>query len=365
MSRKNGRRLATVVPFVVSLLLMPVSSASAAVNWGGESTMTYSEGSNEIVVAPSLTVTDSDFMTPGAASGTVTISSGLSSGDALSLVPTGYSGGNCITTSSFNSSTGVLSLSGNSGSCNFPNWGYWREAFRSVRFVTTADTPDTTRVIRFKSSGDSTTLSVTVSVVASAPTVPAAPSVVAGDGSATITVGQASAGLVPRSHVITSNPLGKTCVINSATGSCTITGLSNGTAYTFTDTAQRLSAVSLPSSPSASVTPTAVAIAPTTTLAASPTTTPTAATTASKIPNIGRVSKGLSISTRSVARLAKMKVPSTSRVTISVLSSSRSICRANSTRLLGLKVGSCRLKITVKPNKGKSQSRNVSLSVSK
>lgn len=358
MSRKHRWSFASVA-FVISLLLMPVSGASAAVNWGGGTSVTYNEGSNAIVVAPSLTVTDSDMMNPGASTGTVTISSGLSSGDTLSLVETGYSGGNCITTSSFNSSTGVLSLSGNSGGCNYPMWTYWREAFRSVRFSTTADTPDSTRVIQFKSSAGSSTLSVTVNVTASAPATPATPSVVAGDGSATITVGQASSGLAPRSHVITSNPLGKTCTIAAATGSCTISGLENGTAYTFTSTAKRLSASSVASAPSAAVTPMATTVA-------TPTTVPTKATsTSSTTSAVTQVAKGRTVSSRSLARLAKMKVAASSRVTIVVRTSSRSICRVSGARVLGLKVGSCRLKITVTPTKGKASSRNVILTVSK
>ena len=70
-----------------------------------------------------------------------------------------------------------------------------------------------------------------------APSAPLAPVAVAGDGQATITVA-AGAGVTPTAYTVTAvQDNTKTCTVTGAAGSCTITGLTNGTSYTFTATA--------------------------------------------------------------------------------------------------------------------------------
>ena len=67
-----------------------------------------------------------------------------------------------------------------------------------------------------------------------APSAPLAPVAVAGDGQATITVA-AGAGVTPTSYRVTAvQDTNKTCTVTGASGSCTITGLTNGQGYTFT-----------------------------------------------------------------------------------------------------------------------------------
>lgn len=93
-----------------------------------------------------------------------------------------------------------------------------------------------------------------------APGVPAQPTAVAGPGSATITVAAGTGG-APTSFTITAldpnNQSAGTCTVTGASGSCTISGLTAGTAYTFTATATNANTTSAASTASAAVTPTA------------------------------------------------------------------------------------------------------------
>lgn len=86
------------------------------------------------------------------------------------------------------------------------------------------------------------------------PNAPGTPTVVAGKGSATITVTPPTGGRTPTSYVVTATPGGATCTVIGASGSCTITGLTAGTAYTFTTVAMRSGLSSPASAASASIT---------------------------------------------------------------------------------------------------------------
>ena len=78
--------------------------------------------------------------------------------------------------------------------------------------------------------------------------------------------------------------------------------------------------------------------------------------------NIG-ISK--SISGKSIAAYAKIAVLSTSKVSLKVLSTAAKICRVSGTSLRGLKAGSCKVTVTVKPKKGKVVSKTITLKVAK
>ena len=87
------------------------------------------------------------------------------------------------------------------------------------------------------------------------PSAPGTPAAVAGDGSATVS--WTAANPAPTDYTVTSSPGGLTCTTSSL--GCTVSGLTNGTAYTFTVRANYPGSHSVTSGPSASVTPIAPA----------------------------------------------------------------------------------------------------------
>lgn len=86
------------------------------------------------------------------------------------------------------------------------------------------------------------------------PNTPGVPTVVAGEESATITVTAPTGGLTPTSYEVIASPGGAKCTVTGASGSCTISGLTAGTAYTFTTIAKVSTGDSAASTASASVT---------------------------------------------------------------------------------------------------------------
>ncbi|CAN2230885.1 Fibronectin type III [Candidatus Planktophila vernalis] len=94
---------------------------------------------------------------------------------------------------------------------------------------------------------------------APAPNSPGQPSASAGDGQVTVTVVPPSSGGTPTSYTVSASPqvggVTKTCTVTGSSGSCAVTGLTNGVAYTFTSTATNAGGTSSASSASASATP--------------------------------------------------------------------------------------------------------------
>ena len=78
-----------------------------------------------------------------------------------------------------------------------------------------------------------------------------------------------------------------------------------------------------------------------------------------------KVKLSKAVAAKSIAAFAKLKVLSTSKVSLKVLPSSAKFCRVSGASLKGLKAGSCKVTVTVKPKKGKSVSKTITLKVAK
>ena len=94
------------------------------------------------------------------------------------------------------------------------------------------------------------------------PATPTITSVTGSDGGATITVAAAATGGAPSSYVVTASPGGATCTVIAPATDCSISPLTNGTAYTFSVTASNSTGTSAAAT-SGSVTPAAKPDAPT------------------------------------------------------------------------------------------------------
>jgi uncharacterized repeat protein (TIGR02543 family) len=88
-----------------------------------------------------------------------------------------------------------------------------------------------------------------------APSVPSAPTSVAGSGSATVTVNPTNTGGPADSYVVTASPGGATCTVFAPSTSCVIQGLENGESYTFTSTATNSAGSATASAASNSIKP--------------------------------------------------------------------------------------------------------------
>lgn len=92
---------------------------------------------------------------------------------------------------------------------------------------------------------------------ASVPATPSIASVLAGNGAVTVSVAAGSGGGPVSSYLVTASPGGATCTVTAPATSCAVTGLTNGTAYTFTATATGPGGTSGSSPASSAATPVA------------------------------------------------------------------------------------------------------------
>jgi hypothetical protein len=78
-----------------------------------------------------------------------------------------------------------------------------------------------------------------------------------------------------------------------------------------------------------------------------------------------RVTRSKSASAKSIAVFAKLKVLSDSKISLKVVRTTAKNCRVSGAALKGLKAGSCKVTVTVKPKKGKAVSKTITLKVTK
>jgi hypothetical protein len=104
------------------------------------------------------------------------------------------------------------------------------------------------------SSSAATSASVTPATKPSAPVAPSVTSTTNGAVALSVTA-PANGGAAITSYVVTSNPEGKTCTATAASRACTVSGLTNGTTYTFTATATNIAGTSDASPASANAIP--------------------------------------------------------------------------------------------------------------
>ena len=135
----------------------------------------------------------------------------------------------------------------------------------------------------FSSAASAASASTTVLAITK-PNSPGTPTVAAGEESATITVTAPTTGLTPTSYEVTASPGGAKCTVTGASGSCTISGLTAGTAYTFTTIAKVSTGDSSASTASAATTVLAKTTTTTTTTAPASTTTTEPTTTTTSVP---------------------------------------------------------------------------------
>ena len=108
------------------------------------------------------------------------------------------------------------------------------------------------------------TSSASITVATTAPSAPTNVTATSGDGSATIswTAPADNGGVSIDGYIVTANPGGLTCTAVAPATTCTISGLDNGTTYTFTAVATNNVGNSTSSDPSGSVTPASGPAAP-------------------------------------------------------------------------------------------------------
>jgi alpha-tubulin suppressor-like RCC1 family protein len=133
------------------------------------------------------------------------------------------------------------------------------------------DVPGLSGPVRAIAAGAYTSFAIAGAAVVSAPGAPTAVSASAGDSAATVswTAPADDGGSPITSYTVTAAPGGATATVPAGSTSATMTGLANGTAYTFTVRATNDQGDSVESSPSTAVTPVGAPGAPTSVTGAS------------------------------------------------------------------------------------------------
>ena len=218
-----------------------VNAVAAPLALGGAgNTVTFAQGGSPVAVAPALTITDSQSGT--LASATVAITSGLTAGDLLAASTSG-------TAISASYSGGTLTLTGTDSLAGY------QTVLRSVSFSGSTATGGSRTILWTANDGTTAASAVSTVMYTAPPSAPTGAAATAGDGQASVSFAApaSNGGATVTGYTVTSSPGGVT-----ATGPdspITVTGLTNGTTYTFTVTATNSAGAGPPSSPSNTVTP--------------------------------------------------------------------------------------------------------------
>ena len=196
------------------------------------------------------------------------------------------------------------------------------------------------------------------------PAAPTISSVTAASGSATVSFSAGNDGgsvitnykySIDGTNFVALNPAATTSPI-------TISGLTNGTTYSFT-----IKAVNGLGDSTASNSVAGTPTAPTTTIA--PTTTTTTTTVAQTTTVPAAITKTASIKTGTTSLLSKLvtasniSVPNGTSVAGSVSSNSSSVCRTAGSKISGVAPGKCVVKVRLTPKKGSSTTASISINV--
>jgi hypothetical protein len=223
------------------------------------STTNYSlvGGGSAVTIDSGVTVGDLDNATQSSA--TVSITSGFQSGDMLAFANTSAAlYGNIADSDSSNTGNVLILTSSGTPATN----AQWANALSAVAFSAVAVGNRTISFVTNDGTTDSAAATDTVHVTA-APGAPTGVSATAGDGEATVSWSAPSSdgGAPITSYTVTASPGGATA---SGTASpIAVTGLSDGTSYTFTVVATNSVGTSGSSTASTAVTPAAPPGAPT------------------------------------------------------------------------------------------------------
>lgn len=143
-------------------------------------------------------------------------------------------------------------------------------------------------------------------------------------------------------------------------------GEGSSTAVKHTTPGWNTTSTSAPSpSTTQKVTPTTIASTPAVTTPVANTSMTNLDTAYTSITPQVKVKISKAIAVKSITTFVGLAVMSTSKVSLKVLPGSTKYCKVSGASLKGLKTGSCKVKVTVAPKKGKATSKTVTLTVTK
>jgi hypothetical protein len=90
---------------------------------------------------------------------------------------------------------------------------------------------------------------------------------------------------------------------------------------------------------------------------------PTVTTSVAAQAKATQLSRKAARTAKSLATQAKLSVVAGSKISLKVMASTSKYCKVTGTTIKGLKIGSCKVVVTVKPRKGPSRSKTLTLKV--